>query len=191
ATSAAFVELSAVTAGVKDVRRVVDEARARRAATAGASGQGRRTVLFIDEIHRFNKSQQDALLPGVEDGSVVLIGATTENPYFEVNAPLLSRGLLYRLEPLGGDDIRVLLERALSDERGLPGVEADEDALQALVAAADGDARVALTGLEAAAAVAGWDDGASRGRPITVDDVRAALAQPHLRYDKAADNHYD
>ena len=191
ATSAAFVELSAVTAGVKDVRRVVDEARARRAATAGAGGSGRRTVLFIDEIHRFNKSQQDALLPGVEDGSVVLIGATTENPYFEVNAPLLSRGLLYRLEPLDDEAVRTLLDRALSDERGLPGVAAEEEALQALVAAADGDARVALTGLEAAAGVAGWEEGGRGGRAITVDDVRAALAQPHLRYDKAADNHYD
>jgi len=176
-TSAAFHELSAVTAGVKDVRRIVEEARARRSAA------GRRTVLFVDEIHRFNKSQQDVLLPGVEDGAVVLIGATTENPSFEVNAPLLSRSLLYRLEPLADDDIRALVERALTDERGLPGVEVDADAVGGLVAAADGDARVALTGLEAAAGIA---DGA-----VTVAAVRAALAQPHLRYDKAADQHYD
>ncbi|MGH2600491.1 MAG: AAA family ATPase, partial [Dehalococcoidia bacterium] len=122
-TSAAFVQLSAVTAGVKDVRGAVDVARERRTVV------GRRTVLFIDEIHRFNKAQQDVLLPGVEDGSVVLIGATTENPSFEVNAPLLSRSLLYRLQPLADADLRVLARRALSDERGLPGVRIADDAL--------------------------------------------------------------
>jgi putative ATPase len=175
-TRAAFTELSAVTAGVKDVRAVIEEARARR------SQAQRRTVLFVDEIHRFNKSQQDALLPGVEDGSVTLIGATTENPSFEVNAPLLSRSILYRLEPLTDDDIRTLLERAVGHERGLPGVTLEDDALSALVAAADGDARAALTALEAAAAVA---------EVVTVDAVRAALARPTLRYDKAGDNHYD
>jgi putative ATPase len=175
-TSGAFAELSAVTAGVKDVRLIVEQARERVATS------GRRTVLFIDEIHRFNKSQQDALLPGVEDGAVVLIGATTENPYFEVNAPLLSRSILYRLEPLDDDDIRKLLRRALDDERGLPGVEVEAGALEALVAAADGDARVALTGLEAAVEI---------GEPVTADQVIVALAQPHLRYDKAADAHYD
>src|SRR5690606_14884649 len=145
---------------------------------------GRRGVLFVDEIHRFNRSQQDALLPGVEDGSVVLIGATTENPSFEVNAPLLSRSLLYRLEPLAEDDLAALLDRALADEeRGLPGRELDDEGRAALLAAADGDARVLLTGLEAAAAIA---DGT-----ITARDVKAALAQPHLRYDKAGDAHYD
>jgi putative ATPase len=176
ATEAAFVELSAVTAGVKDVRRVVDEARARRKAV------GRRTVLFLDEIHRFNKAQQDALLPAVERGTVTLVGATTENPYFEVNAPLLSRSLLYRLEPLGEDDLRVLVARAVTDERGLPGVEVLPAAVDALVAAADGDARVALTALEAAARLAD---------PVSAEAVLAAVAQPHLRYDKAADAHYD
>jgi putative ATPase len=114
ATKAAFVELSAVTAGVKDVRAVIEQARARR------DGAGRRTVLFVDEIHRFNKSQQDALLPGVEAGVVTLIGATTENPSFEVNAPLLSRSLLYRLEPLD-DDAVAAVERAVTDPRGLVG----------------------------------------------------------------------
>ncbi|MDQ3709656.1 MAG: AAA family ATPase, partial [Actinomycetota bacterium] len=148
ATRAAFLRLSAVTAGVKDVRAAVDQARARLAAN------GRRTVLFIDEIHRFNKAQQDALLPAVEDGLLVLIGATTENPSFEVNAPLLSRSLLYRLEPLADDDVHILLQRAVSDERGLPGVVVDNDAAAALVAAADGDARAALTGLEGAALLA-------------------------------------
>ena len=175
---AAFVEVSAVTAGVKDIRGAVTEGRERLRRT------GRRTVLFVDEIHRFNKSQQDALLPGVEDGSVVLIGATTENPSFEVNAPLLSRSLLYRLEPLAEDDLAALLDRALADEeRGLPGRELDDEGRAALLAAADGDARVLLTGLEAAAAIA---DGT-----ITARDVKAALAQPHLRYDKAGDAHYD
>ncbi len=177
-TSAAFVELSAVNAGVKDVRKVVDEARARRSAAS------RRTVLFIDEIHRFNKSQQDALLPGVEDGAVVLIGATTENPSFEVNAPLLSRSLLYRLEPLSDEELLVLVRRACQDERGLPGQRIEPEAAAALVHAADGDARVALTGLEAAALLA-------EEQPIGPDHVRAALSQPHLRYDKAADAHYD
>ena len=177
-TKAAFTELSAVTAGVKDVRAVVEQARERRAVSQ------RRTVLFVDEIHRFNKAQQDALLPGVEDGSVVLIGATTENPYFEVNAPLLSRSLLYRLEPLDDDDIRALLARAIDDERGLPGTRLAPEAVEALAAAADGDARVALTGLEAAAATRGAD-------VVTGEMVRTALGRPHLRYDKQADSHYD
>ena len=177
-TEAAFCELSAVTAGVRDVRKVVDEARTRRRLV------DRRTVLFIDEIHRFNKAQQDALLPGVEDGSVVLIGATTENPSFEVNAPLLSRSLLYRLEPLEPDAVRALIWRALADERGLPGRAVTADAVEALVAAADGDARVALNGLEAAATLAGEEE-------VRPEHVVAALAEPHLRYDKAADQHYD
>ena len=177
-TKAAFHQLSAVSAGVKEVRQVVDEARTRRRVA------DRRTVLFIDEIHRFNKAQQDALLPGVEDGSVVLIGATTENPSFEVNAPLLSRSLLYRLEPLDPDDVRTLILRALEDPRGLPAVDIEADAVEALVAAADGDARVALSGLEAAAVL-------TSGSPVSAADVQAALAQPHLRYDKAADQHYD
>ena len=176
-TAAAFVELSAVTAGVKDVRAVVEQARARQSAT------GRRTVLFIDEIHRFNKAQQDALLPGVEDGSVVLIGATTENPSFEVNAPLLSRSSLHRLEPLSDEEIRTVLIRALTDARGLPGLDVEPAAMATLAAAADGDARVALTALEAAALLA---DGT-----VTQEMVRSALASPHLRYDKAGDAHYD
>ena len=178
ATKSAFVELSAVTAGVKDVRAAIEGARARR------STVDRGTVLFIDEIHRFNKSQQDALLPAVEDGSVVLIGATTENPSFEVNAPLLSRSLLYRLEPLSDDDIMTIVQRALEDPRGLPGVQVDDDAVAALASAADGDARAALTALEAAAAT-------TRGATVTVEAVEAALAGPRLRYDKAADQHYD
>jgi len=187
ATHAAFVPLSAVTAGVKDVRAVLDGARTRRAAT------GRGTVLFIDELHRFNKAQQDALLPGVEEGVVVLLGATTENPSFEVIAPLMSRSLLYRLEPLSPEVVRSLLERALVDPRGLPGVTAEPEALDALVAAADGDARAALTALEAAAGLSRALAPAAPGVApvVTVDDVKAALSRPHLRYDKADDNHYD
>ncbi len=177
ATRAAFTELSAVSAGVKDVRAVLAAARERRGAT------GRRTVLFIDELHRFSKSQQDALLPGVEDGAITLVGATTENPSFEVNAPLLSRALLYRLEALGPDDVAALVDRALADhERGLPGVTLDAEARAAIVAAADGDARAALTALEAAAGI---------DAHVTVGTVRAALSRPHLRYDKAGDAHYD
>ncbi|MPZ71937.1 MAG: AAA family ATPase [Nitriliruptorales bacterium] len=176
-TSAAFVELSAVTAGVKDVRSAIEAARARRATV------DRPTVLFIDEIHRFNKAQQDALLPAVEDGSVTLIGATTENPSFEVNAPLLSRSLLYRLDPLRDEDIATLIRRALDDPSGLPGVSVTDDAVDALASAADGDARVALTTLESAASAAGGQ--------VTVAAVQQALAGPRLRYDKAADQHYD
>jgi putative ATPase len=177
-TSAAFVELSAVTAGVRDVREQIERARTRRDAA------GRATVLFIDEIHRFNRAQQDALLPAVEDGSVTLIGATTENPSFEVNAPLLSRSLLYRLLPLDDEAVGRVIDRALSHADGLSGVQLGPEARAALVAAADGDARVALTGLEAAAATA-------VGRAITGEDVRVALGSPHLRYDKSGDAHYD
>ncbi|HVM21607.1 MAG TPA: replication-associated recombination protein A [Egibacteraceae bacterium] len=179
ATKSAFVELSAVTAGVKDVRSAIEQARARRQAV------DRGTVLFIDEIHRFNKAQQDALLPAVEDGSVVLIGATTENPSFEVNAPLLSRSLLYRLEPLSDDDIATIVRRALDDPRGLAGHRLGDQALAALVAAADGDARAALTALEAAAATL------DAPGEITAEAVRAALTGPRLRYDRAGDQHYD
>ena len=178
ATKAAFVELSAVTAGVKDVRGAIEAARARRATV------DRGTVLFIDEIHRFNKSQQDALLPAVEDGSVVLIGATTENPSFEVNAPLLSRSLLYRLEPLTDADVEAILRRALTDDRGVPGATVADDAIAALAAAADGDARAGLTALETAVATA-------QGKAVTLETAQAALAGPRLRYDKNADQHYD
>ncbi len=177
-TRSAFVELSAVTAGVKNVRAEIDQARTRR------DRARRGTVLFIDEIHRFNRAQQDALLPAVEDGSVALIGATTENPSFEVNAPLLSRSLLYRLQPLSDDAIGRVIDRALALPSGLPGVVLDDEARAVLIAAADGDARVALTGLEAAAA-------AATGGTVTQVDVRTALGNPHLRYDKVGDNHYD
>ena len=150
ATRSHFEELSATSAGVKDVRAVLEAARQR----LGASG--RRTILFIDEIHRFNKAQQDALLPGVEDRTVVLIGATTENPFFALNTPLMSRSLLFRLEPLEPEELKTIVLRALADrERGLGGrgLRLDHDALDHLVLRADGDARHALNALEAAALV--------------------------------------
>ncbi|WP_370327764.1 replication-associated recombination protein A [Euzebya sp.] len=180
---AVMTVLSAVSSGVKDVRQAVVEAGERLRRT------DRRTILFVDEIHRFNKSQQDALLPSVEAGEVTLIGATTENPSFEVNAALLSRAILYRLEPLADDDLSLLIDRGLADP-ALDGVALSDEGRAALLHAADGDARVVLTGLETAAAVAlgRGDDGPALVAP---EDVTAALAQPHLRYDKAGDNHYD
>lgn len=191
-----FVELSAITAGVKDVRRVMDEALSARDLHRTT------TVLFLDEIHRFNKAQQDALLPGVENGWVVLIAATTENPSFSVVSPLLSRSLLQTLKPLTEKDIAALLRRAVDDPRGLAGqVAIDDDALQHLVRLAAGDARRGLTALEAAAAVAQSEETASDERaedPEPRQPVRVALAQAEkavdvaaLRYDRAGDQHYD
>src|SRR6185295_1747712 len=144
ATRKAFEPLSAVSAGVKDVREVAERARHR----LGEHGQG--TILFLDEVHRFSRTQQDALLPHVEEGLIVLVGATTENPYFSLTAPLLSRSTLFRLEPVGADDLRVLVERALADtERGLgeEHLAIADDALEHLVDHAEGDARHTLTSL--------------------------------------------
>jgi putative ATPase len=184
ATRSHFEELSATSAGVKDVRAVLSAARERLGAL------GRRSILFIDEIHRFNKGQQDALLPGVEDRTVVLVGATTENPFFTVNAPLMSRSLLFRLEPLGSDDLELIVTRALADpERGLGGrgLTLDDDALAHLVERADGDARHALNALEAAALVL-----AAKGvKGITLADIEDALQRPRVTYDRAGDQHYD
>ena len=182
-----FVELSAITAGVKDVREVMQEAITQR------DLYGQTTILFLDEIHRFTKAQQDALLPGVENGWVILIAATTENPSFSVISPLLSRSLLLTLQPLTDDDIAVLIDRAVSDPRGLnDAVTIDEAARSALVRLASGDGRRALTGLEAAAAVAvsgGSDSSASPS--ITADDVAQAVDRALLRYDRQGDEHYD
>jgi putative ATPase len=184
-----FLSLSAVMAGVKDLREAVAEASARR------DQQGQRTVLFVDEIHRFNKAQQDALLPHVEAGTVVLVGATTENPSFEVNAALLSRSKVVVLEALGPDDLRVLLDRALADtERGL-GRDVREgtlacppDVLDLIARAAGGDARRALATLEAAASVPAPDAGGVRR--IDTAAVEEALQKKALLYDKAGDEHY-
>lgn len=184
---AAFLELSAVTAGVKDVRRIIDEGRSR------LEIRGRRTVLFVDEIHRFNKGQQDALLPGVEAGWVTLIGATTENPFFELNAPLLSRCQLVRLTSLTESEIAILLDRAIQDpERGYGGrVSIDDDARAHLVHVGDGDARAALAALEVAAAAAGVTTAGPHGPSATVTLDAVATAMQRFRYDKAADGHYD
>ena len=181
-----FVELSAITAGVKDVRDVMLAARKER----DAYGTG--TILFLDEIHRFSKAQQDALLPGVEAGWVVLIAATTENPSFAVIAPLLSRSLLMTLEPLAEDDIATLLTRAVSDSRGLDGQASLTDAaLQQLVLLAGGDARRGLTILESAFGNA--RDLADGKLPVVIDlpNVEAALDHALTRYDRDGDQHYD
>ena len=184
-----FVELSALTAGVKDVRRVMDEALTARDLYKTT------TVLFLDEIHRFNKAQQDALLPGVENRWVVLVAATTENPSFSVVSPLLSRSLLLTLKPLTEADIEGLLRRAVADDRGLSGkVELSVEALAHLVRLAGGDARRALTALEAAAGVAFGDaDDADADSVVTVElkHTERALDVAAVRYDRAGDQHYD
>jgi len=172
-TSARMVAMSAVTAGVADLRKVVAEARVHRRA-------GIRTVLFIDEIHRFNKAQQDAILPHVEDGTVTLIGATTENPSFEVISPLLSRSRVFRLEQLTRDELEQVVRRGLD----VLGASIAPDAIDALLEIARGDARVALNGLEASAALAGGDS-------ISVEHVERAMQERHLLYDRAGDQHYD
>lgn len=188
-THAHFVALSAVTAGVADLRRVVDDAAKLLRAT------GQRTILFIDEVHRFNKAQQDAILPHVEAGTVTLIGATTENPSFEVIAALLSRSRIFTLKALTDADILALLRRALADsERGL-GIQhltvADE-ALEYLANFANGDARTALNALELTASVAGSDGGdGGRGQTITLQTVEDAVQRRALLYDKAGEEHYN
>jgi len=183
-TRSHFEQLNAVTSGVTEIRKVIQEAKDRRAL------YGKRSIVFIDEIHRFNKSQQDALLPAVEDGTITLIGATTENPYFEVNAPLLSRARVVRFEPLEDHEIARLVRRALTDrERGLGAWELtiEPEAEEHLVRTANGDARVALNNLELAAL--GAKD--REDRTITLALVEEATARKFLRYDKSGDNHYD
>jgi putative ATPase len=181
-----FVELSAITAGVKDVRRVMDEALTARDLHRIT------TVLFLDEIHRFTKAQQDALLPGVENRWVVLVAATTENPSFSVVAPLLSRSLLLTLQPLTEDDIRGLLERAVTDQRGLGGaVVLSDEAAEHLVRLAGGDARRALTALEAAAAVALDETHDGGAVTLEVRHAEKALDVHAVRYDRQGDMHYD
>lgn len=177
-----FVELSAITAGVKDVREVMIQAQKER------DGYGTATLLFLDEIHRFSKAQQDALLPGVEAGWVTLIAATTENPSFSVIAPLLSRSLLLTLEPLDEADVATLVDRAVSDPRGLAGsVSVPVAQRDQIVLLAQGDARRALTVLEAAAGHA-----ASLGRTeLTLEDIQESLDHALVRYDRDGDQHYD
>ncbi len=180
-----FVELSAVNAGVKDVREVME------AAMSARDLYGVSTVLFLDEIHRFSKAQQDALLPGVENGWVILVAATTENPSFSVISPLLSRSLLLTLEVLSDEDLGILVDRAVNDPRGLGDkVELEDDARAAIIRLASGDARRALTALEAAALSATAT--ASEGKPVvTADIVAQAVDRALLRYDRNGDEHYD
>ncbi|HEY7828836.1 MAG TPA: AAA family ATPase, partial [Candidatus Limnocylindrales bacterium] len=195
AIGAEFMSLSAVMSGVADIRSTVAAARER------LSLDGARSVLFIDEIHRFNKSQQDGLLPHVEDGTVILIGATTENPYFELNSALLSRLRVWRLEPLSDQDVRIVVQRALDDpERGLAGplgptggVALPEEAFEHLVSLAGGDARQALNVLEGATALADSADVRDPEGRVTprLVDVESAAQQRVLAYDRAGDGHYD
>ena len=197
-TKSEFVEVSAVTGTVKDLRREIDEAQRRLMMF------DRRTILFIDEIHRFSRSQQDALLHAVENRTVVLVGATTENPYFEVNSALLSRSRVVELEHLGNDDIERLIRRALAAPEGLAGrYTAADDVVRAICTLAAGDARSALTTLELASEIAltrpALDSEQGEHRPasgespiaITLEDVRQANPRRGLSYDKSGDMHYD
>jgi putative ATPase len=180
--NARFVTLSAVTSGVKEVKTVIERA-------AQEKGLGRRTILLIDEIHRFNKAQQDALLPHVERGTVIFIGATTENPSFDVNSALLSRCRVFVLKRLTADDIAIIVKRAIEDaERGLgrAGLQVDEEAVDALAAMSDGDARVALNALEAAANAV-----AAGSLHITKQLAIEALQQRVYDYDRAGEGHYN
>ena len=181
--NAEFVGLSAVQAGIKDIRAVVEQARSLRGT--------RNTVLFLDEVHRFNKSQQDAFLPYVEDGTLIFIGATTENPSFEVNNALLSRARVYVLKSLGSEDLGKLLDRALVDqERGLGKLQLqiDADARELLLAAADGDARRMLNLLETAADLSTPE---GSGRRLNVDTMRAVIGSTYVRFDKGGEYFYD
>jgi putative ATPase len=185
-TSSDFKQLSAVTSGIADIRKVLETAK------DNLDLYNMRTVLFIDEIHRFNKGQQDALLPAVEDGTVILIGATTENPYFEVNSALLSRSRIFQLYPLNRDNVRTLLLQAVKDkERGLGNYNVDlqEAALEHLVESCGGDARTALNALELAVLTTAPNDNGIR--EITADIAADSIQRKVLHYDKKGDNHYD
>lgn len=185
-TKSEFVQINATTAGIKDIKDTVTAAKERLGMF------GKKTILFIDEIHRFNKTQQDTLLPHVEDGTLVLIGATTENPYFEVNRALVSRSVIFSLEPLRQKDIASLLRRALADEeKGLGSYHAkmDEDALDFLSNTANGDARAALNALELAVLTTDPDDDGMIH--ITLSVVEDCIQRRALQYDKGGDNHYD
>jgi putative ATPase len=185
-TSACFRQVNATSAGKKDMEAVVQEAKDQ------AGMYGKKTILFVDEIHRFNKGQQDYLLPFVEDGTVILVGATTENPYFEVNGALISRSVIFELKPLSKGDICCLLRRAIEDEeRGLAGyrAEMDEDALEFLADVANGDARSALNALELGVlSTQRSEDGIIH---ITLAVAQECIQKRVLRYDKSGDNHYD
>ena len=185
-TESGFERLNAVTSGIADLRELVAKAKQRRMA------DGRRTIIFVDEIHRFNKAQQDGLLPHVEDGTITCIGATTQNPFFAVNAPLVSRSQIFQLEALGPEHVRAILERALADEeRGLGGMplDVDDDALTHWVQYADGDARRGLTALEIAALTTAANEA---GRiHITLDIAEDSIQRKAIVYDGTGDQHYD
>lgn len=185
-TSSIYENFSAVTSGVADIRKIIDLAKERRKL------YGQKTILFVDEIHRFNKAQQDAFLPHVEDGTIVLIGATTENPYFEVNSPLISRSRIFRFENHTSAQIEKILKVAVEDsERGMGNWNLDitEDALQHIVDIANGDARTALNALEMAAFAIPPDE--TGKRILTLEIAEEAIQQRAIRYDKNGDNHYD
>ncbi len=183
-TSSEFISLNAVMSGIKDIKAAIERAEYFQL-------QGLRTILFIDEIHRFNKSQQDALLPHVESGRLILIGATTENPYFEVNPALISRALVFRLNALEQDDIKTLIRRAIVDARGLQSLspQVDEDAIDYVSLFCNGDARKALNALELA--VLSTDPNDDGKLVITVDDIKDSFQRKDIRYDKQGDAHYD
>lgn len=185
-TSAEFTQINATVAGKKDMEEVVKAAKDRMGM------YGKKTILFIDEIHRFNKGQQDYLLPFVEDGTLILIGATTENPYFEVNGALISRSIIFELKPLGMEDVKALLHRAVYDkDRGMGAYDAqiDEDALEFLAEVAGGDARHALNAIELGIMTTGrGEDGKIH---ITLEVAQECIQKRILRYDKTGDNHYD
>lgn len=185
-TSAEFLQINATSAGKKDMEEVVAKAKENMGA------YGKKTILFIDEIHRFNKGQQDYLLPYVEDGTVVLIGATTENPFFEVNGALISRSIIFELKPLDKEDIKKLILRAVTDEeKGLGSYQAqvEDDALEFLADVSGGDARTALNAIELGVLTTGRDeDGIIH---ITLDVAQECIQKRTLRYDKTGDNHYD
>lgn len=184
-TSAEFMQINATSAGKKDMEEVVQKAK------DNAGMYGKKTILFIDEIHRFNKGQQDYLLPFVEDGTVILIGATTENPHFEVNAALLSRSIIFELHPLSAENIKTLLQRAVSDEKGLAAYKAkiDPDALDFLAEISGGDARMALNAIELGVLTTQRsEDGIIH---ITQEVATECIQKRVVRYDKSGDNHYD
>jgi len=185
-TKAEFRQINATSAGKKDMEAVVEQAKQTLAL------HGKRTILFIDEIHRFNKSQQDYLLPFVEDGTLILIGATTENPYFEVNRALISRSIIFELKPLAPEDIRSILDRAVYDEKkgmGAYHAEIAEDALEFLSDICDGDARSALNAIELA--VLTTPKGEDGKIHITMEVAEECIQKRNVRYDKTGDNHYD
>ena len=185
-TSAEFMQINATSAGKKDMEEVIEQAKNNQGM------YGKKTILFIDEIHRFNKGQQDYLLPFVEDGTIILIGATTENPYFEVNGALLSRSIIFELKKLSKEDIRVLLTRALNDtQKGMGAYHAviDEDALEFLADVSNGDARAALTAIELG--VLTTERSADGLIHITIDVASECIQKRVISYDKTGDNHYD